>query len=116
LRADQLNELFRQQRPRKFSNGGYPLHPKFCVLNFELPGQFKKNNLPRTPYETYKSLVKEVFLAEYVIFTCKNYPPPSLPPKNCRKKAKFCKLTFYTCNIKKTKKNATGELVATVLW
>jgi hypothetical protein len=29
-----------------------PLHPKFCVLNFELPGQFKKNNLPRTPYET----------------------------------------------------------------
>ncbi len=21
-------------------------------LNFELPGQFKKNNLPRTPYET----------------------------------------------------------------
>jgi hypothetical protein len=32
--------LFRQQHPCKVSNGGYPLHPKFCVLNFELPGQF----------------------------------------------------------------------------
>jgi hypothetical protein len=28
--------------------------PKKLVfgLNFELPGQFQKNNLPRTPYET----------------------------------------------------------------
>jgi hypothetical protein len=76
-------------------------------LNFELPGQFKKNNLPE-PHIKLKSLVIEVFfLAEYVIFTCTNYPlpPPSLPPKTCRKKAKFCKLTFYTYNIKKNKKN-----------
>jgi hypothetical protein len=48
------NELFRQQHPCKVSTGGYPLQPNVCVLNFELPGQFKKNNLPRTPYETLK--------------------------------------------------------------
>jgi hypothetical protein len=50
--ADQLNELFRQWHPCKVSNGGSSLHTKFCVLNFELLGQFKKNNLPRTPNET----------------------------------------------------------------
>jgi hypothetical protein len=43
--------LLRQQRLCKVSNGGYPLQQIVCVLNFELPGQFKKN-LPRTPYET----------------------------------------------------------------
>jgi hypothetical protein len=31
-----------------------PYNPNVCVLNFELPGQFKKNNVPRTPYETLK--------------------------------------------------------------
>jgi hypothetical protein len=58
-----------------------PLHPKFFVLNFEIPGQFKKNNLPRTPYEI-KSLVNKVFfyqnmsfLHAKIIHRCRRLPP-----------------------------------------
>jgi hypothetical protein len=88
LRADQLNELFRQQHPCKVSNGGYPLNPKFIVLNFEILN-FQVNLrkiISLEPHMKLKSLINEViFLAEFLIFTCKNYPPPPpwLPPKNC---------------------------------
>jgi hypothetical protein len=30
----------------------FPSKIYVCGLNFELPGQFKRNNLHRTPYET----------------------------------------------------------------
>ncbi len=54
------------------------------ILNFLVN---LRKNLPRTPYETLKHGKWSIFLSEYLLFTCKNYPPlpPSLPLKNCCK-------------------------------
>jgi hypothetical protein len=58
MRADQFNELFRQQRPCKVSSGGYPLQPNVCVFNFELPGQ---KIISLEPHMKLESIVIEGF-------------------------------------------------------
>jgi hypothetical protein len=45
-------EIIREMASAEKSHTFSPLKINVCGLNFELPGQFKKNNLSRTPYET----------------------------------------------------------------
>ncbi len=95
-------EIIREMASAEKSHTFSPLKINVCGLNFELPGQFKKNNLSRTPYETWMPGKWSIFLSEYALYTCQNYtlPPSSLPPKNCQKNGEYLLISFFVPIIK----------------